>query len=105
MSLIDDLLKQSGLKYEELKVPEKEQLNVWVSEIQKSQLSVEKIRVYISSMREAVEKELTKHDLDSKQDLFLKARLRNYILLEAFLSTPQKAKEQVENLITSMIKK
>jgi hypothetical protein len=105
MSLIDDLLKQSGLKYEELKVPEKEQLNVWVNEIQKSQLSVEKIRVYISSMREAVEKELTKHDLDSKQDLFLKARLRNYILLEAFLSTPQKAKEQVENLITSMIKK
>ena len=104
MSLIDDLLKSSGLKYEELKVPEKEQLNVWVSEIQKSQLSVEKIRVYISSMREAVEKELTKHDLDSKQDIFLKARLRNYILLEAFLSTPQKAKEQVENLITSMIK-
>jgi len=103
MSLLDDLLEKSGLKYEQLKIPEKEQLNVWVNALQTSQLSVEKIREYITSMREAVEQELTKHNLDSKQDLYLKARLRNYMLLEAFLGTPEKARQQLENMISSMI--
>lgn len=103
MSLIDDLLEKSGLKYEELRIPEKEKLNEWVDALQTSQISIEKVRDYITSMREAVEQELTKYDLDSKQDLFLKARLRNYILLEVFLSSPQRTKEQLETMIASMV--
>ncbi len=102
--MIDELLEKFGLKYDDLNPLEKETLNSWSEALQKGQLSVEKIRNYIASMKQAVENEVTKTDLNSKQDLFLKARLRNYMLLEAFLSTPEKAKEQIENAIKGMIK-
>lgn len=100
--MIDKLLEKIGVKYEDLNPQEKETLNVWMEALQKGQLSVDKIRDYISSMKEAVEAELCKHEVEGKQDLFLKARLRNYMLLEAFLSTPEKAKAQIESAITGL---
>ena len=71
--------------------------------LQKGQVSVEKVKEYIVTMKEAVEAELAKSDLGSKQDLFLKARMRNYMLLDAFLATPEKAKQQIENAISGMV--
>jgi len=103
MSLIDEILEKAGLKYEDLNASEKETLFAWDEALAKGQLTVERVKEYLSSMREAVEQELCKHDLGSKQDLFLKARLRNYMLLEAFLSTPEKAKKQMENAVSSIV--
>ena len=102
---MDKLLEKAGLKYEDLSAVERETLNTWMEALQKGQLSVEKIKEYIVSMREAVEQELAKSDLGSKQDLFLKARLRNYMLLDSFLSTPERAKEQIENAIQGMVRR
>ena len=101
--MIDELLTKAGLKYEDLNAVERETLNTWMEALQKGQVSVEKVREYITSMKEAVEQELSKSDLGSKQDLFLKARLRNYMLLDAFLTTPERAKQQIENAISSMV--
>jgi hypothetical protein len=103
--MIDQLLERVGLKYEDLSVVEKETLNSWLEVLQKGHLSVKKVKEYINSMKEAVEKELTKSDLGSKQDLFLKARLRNYILLDSFLTTPEKAKEEIENIISGLVER
>jgi len=103
--MIDELLERVGLKYEDLSSIEKETLNTWMEALEKGQLNLEKIKEYVVSMKEAVEQELTKADLGSKQDLFLKARLRNYMLLDAFLSTPERAKQQIENSISSMVRK
>lgn len=100
--MIDELLQKIGLKYEDLNSAERETLNTWLEALNKSQLSLEGIKTYISSMREAVEQELTKTDHNSKQDLFLKARLRNYMLLEAFLSTPEKARKAVDRAIAGI---
>ena len=100
---MDKLLEKVGLKYDDLSAVERETLNTWMEALQKGQVSVEKIKEYITGMKEAVEQELTKHDLGSKQDLFLKARLRNYMLLEGFLSTPEKAKQQIENAISGIV--
>ena len=100
---IDDILKRTGLKYDDLSALEKETLNSWMEALQKGQLSIEKVREYIISMKEAVEQELTKSDLGSKQDIFLKARLRNYMLLDGFLSTPERAKQQIENSIPGIV--
>lgn len=103
--MIDTLLEKVGLKYEDLSLVEKETLNNWMEALQKGQLSVEKIKEYITDMREAVEQELAKSDLGSKQDLFLKARLRNYMLLDGFLTTPERAKQQIESAISSIVGK
>ncbi|KKR98919.1 MAG: hypothetical protein UU51_C0035G0009 [Microgenomates group bacterium GW2011_GWC1_41_20] len=102
MSIIDDLLSKAGLKYEELKPIEKETLNTWLQAFQQSELNVGVIKQYIATMRDAVEQELTKTGNTKDQDILLKARLRNYMLLEAFLSTPEKAKQQMENAIAGL---
>lgn len=101
--MIEQLLEKAGLKYEDLNPVEKETLNTWMETLQKGQLSIEKMKGYIAAMKQAVEQELTKSDVGTKQDMFLKARLRNYMLLDAFLTTPEKAQEQIENAISSMV--
>ena len=105
------MLKKIGLTYEDLNSAEKETLNTWIETLQKGQLSVEKIREYITSLREAVGNEISKEPTFIRIFIFkvenpnlirLQARLRNYILLEAFLSTPERAKEQIENIVQGM---
>jgi len=100
--MLDQLLEKFGLKYEELKPAEKETLNTWMSALEKGQIDLTKVRTYINAMKDGVEQELTKSDVGAKQDLFLKARLRNYMLLDAFLSTPERAKQQLENALMGM---
>lgn len=99
MNIVDAWLEKKGLKYEELKPAEREVYNSMLETLAKSELTPAKLRDHITAMREAVELELTKTDHNSTQDLFLKARLRNYILLEAFLSGPERAKKALENTL------
>ena len=101
--IIDDILKKYGLKYEDLNSLERETLNSWLEIVNKGQINVGKIKSYIIAMRDSVEQELTKTGHNSKQDMFLKARLRNYMLLEAFLSTPEKARQALERTIAGVV--
>lgn len=103
--MIDKLLEKFNLKYDDLNPFEKETLNTMLQAVQKGQISIPKLRDYISQMKYAVENELTKVDFGSKQDTFLKARLRNYMLLEAFLISPEKAQEQLEAALANMMPK
>lgn len=100
---IDTLLQKAGLKYEDLNSAERETLGVWMDSLNKSKVTLGTVRDYITKMKEAVERELTGTEHNSKQDLLLKARLRNYMLLDAFLISPEKAKEAIESAISGMI--
>jgi len=102
---MDKYLEKFGLKYEDLNPVERETLNAWMEALQKGQLSVEKIKEYVNTMKDAVGQELAKSDLGSKQDLFLKARMRNYMLLSGFLTTPEKAKKEMENALSGIVRK
>lgn len=91
---MDDFLKSLGfkLKYEELTKAERDQLYVWMDQMQKAVVTLEDVKGYIHTMRDSVENELTKVSNSKEEDYLLKARLRNYMLLEAFLSSPERAK-------------
>jgi len=102
---VDDILKKLNLKYEDLNSVEKETLHTWLEALTKNKLTLENVKTYIKAMKDGVEQELTDTKHNSKQDLFLKARLRNYLLLEAFLSTPDKAKEAIDRAMAGMVKK
>jgi len=105
--MIDEILSKLGLKYEDLDKPgyagEKKQLQIWLEAISNNKVTTESIKTYIHEMRSAVEMELTKPGLDPKNDLFLKARLRNYLLLEGMLTSPERAKAQLEQNLASMV--
>ena len=90
--MINQLLEKAGLKYEDLNRAERETLHSWIGQLSENKLTVTSIKTYIASMRDSVEQEITTTKNNSKQDLLLKARLRNYMLLEAFLASPEKAR-------------
>lgn len=73
--------------------------------VSEAQLTPEKLKDYILSMRNAVENELVREVLNTTQDIFLKARLRNYMLLESFLMSPEKAKKALEDSIAEILPK
>lgn len=101
--MLDDLLKKFGLKYEDLIEEERETINSWIGALEQNALTLEKVREFIRSMRDSVEDELTKTGFNSKQDLFLKARLRNYKLIEALLDSPEKAKKALERSLAGIV--
>lgn len=103
--MIDEILKRFNLKYEDLTVAEKDTLFSWAESLSKKNLTVEGIKTYIASMRDGVEVELAKTGFGSKEDTLLKGRLRNYMLLEAFLTSPEKAKQAIERALAGIANK
>ena len=118
-----EILSKFGINWEDLDKPgfegEKDTLNQWLKALETNQLTLENVKEYVKSLRENAELELTKQvetpqgflSLLSlliplvgiirkwyidKNQLETKARLRSYILIENFLSTPEKAKKAIE---------
>lgn len=100
--MISNLLEKFGLKHEELNVAERETLDNWLKVLSEKQLTVEGVKEYIRKMIDGVEMELVGSDIPKTKDLFLKARLRNYLLLAAFLESPDKAKKALENQLKNI---
>lgn len=97
----DKVLVELGLKYEDLTSAERDTLNSWMQALQSNQMTIESVKGYITSMRDAVEQELEKSDNPKELDILLKARLKNYRLLDAFLTSPEKAKTAIERSLAS----
>jgi hypothetical protein len=100
---INKLLERAGLKYQDLNRVERDTLDSWLEAWRKGNVTQTTIKDYVVTMRESVEQELSKTDHNTKQDIFLKARLRNYLLLEAFLATPERAQKQLEQAIQGLV--
>lgn len=120
MSIMNDILTRAGLKFEELRPDEQESLFQMMEIASKGQITIENAKSHIRSMREAVEKELTKYPegkvikiwfltirlgKDRDKDLMLKARLRNYVMFEEFLSRPERAKEMLDRMLAGLVNK
>lgn len=111
-NLTEEIEKKFGVTIDQLTPAEKETYFSMLEAVQKSQLTPEKLRDYITSMREAVAKELVNEPefirifiwkFENRKQIFLKARLLNYILLESFLQSPSAARNQLENMIGQMV--
>lgn len=111
MNVTSAIEEKFGLKIETLNALEKETYFKMLDTVQKAQMTPEKLKEYISTMREAVERELINEPelnyififpFPNRKQILLKARLQNYVLLEGFLNSPQKAKEQLENMVSNI---
>ncbi|MAG60125.1 hypothetical protein CMO96_05065 [Candidatus Woesebacteria bacterium] len=109
--MIDELEKKYGFKVENLNAEERESFFKMLEDVNKSRMGPEKLREYVISMREAVERELVNEPefirvfifkFDNRKQIFLKARLLNYLLLEAFLVSPERAKAQLEEALSNI---
>jgi|TARA_Y100000310_G_scaffold33937_1_gene32077 hypothetical protein len=112
MSITERIEEKFGIKVENFNKLEKATYFEMLNKVQKAQLSPDKWRDYIISMRESVERELIKEPefiriwifkFENRNQILLKARLQNYLLMESFLISPQKAQQQLEDMIEGML--
>lgn len=111
MSITSQIEEKLGLKIEGLSEAEKDTYLAMLDTVQKAQLTPQKLKDYVSSLRDIVAKELINEPefnyififkVFNRRQIFLKARLQNYIVLEAFLDSPNKAQEALEGMISNI---
>jgi hypothetical protein len=101
---VDELLESLGVTYDELTPDEKHIYSQWYSDLEKRELTMSDIKQYVSDLCDVVCNEMSVPNLTKNQDLYLKARLKNYVLFKAFLSTPERAKKALEQDIRGKIR-
>jgi hypothetical protein len=108
---MDNMLEKLNLKYEDLNSAERETYNQWLQSLSSNTLTVGSVRDYVQQMKDQVEAELVaftepKNLWDylfrRKKDVYLTARLRNYMLLLSFLTGPEKAKKALERSLSNI---
>ena len=93
----DRILKDQGLNYEDLTKAEQETYNK--ANFSSKTLSIGDIKNYISYMKNAVAMKLSDTLEGDLKNPVLKARLKNYILIEMFLTTPERTEEAFKEQI------
>jgi hypothetical protein len=100
--MLSQLLDKFGVKYEDLTTAEKDTLQEWTKALASKELTLVDVKDHIRSLIEAVERELATYNLKRDQDLFLKARLKNYLMISDFLTGPDKAKKYIEQSLQNI---
>ena len=103
---IDAFIHDLGIKdYDELSLDERETYRKMLEISESSKLSFDDVKNHIKSMRESVEFSLATEKLTKDQDIFYKARLKNYNLLEALFDRPEKARKMLNDYKMRVVKK
>jgi uncharacterized coiled-coil protein SlyX len=100
--MLSQLLDKFNIKYESLNTAEKDTLQEWSKALASKELTLADVKDHIRALIEGVERELATYNLNKDQDLFLKARLKNYLMLSDFLTGPDKAKKYIEQSIENI---
>ena len=116
--MIDELLAKFGLTWDDLDTPghggERDYLMSMVTALEQTPITIQTIKEHIAFNKDLIEQQLIDEPefnyififkIPNRKQILLKARLRNYLLLEALLSTPERAKKAIEAQLAGMIKK
>lgn len=99
---VQAFLKSLNLSVDQLKDKEIETLNSWLDDLKRNQLTIEKVKEYVGFLKSAVEEKVVKVENGKKEDMYLKARLEDLMLLSSFLTSHDRAKKALENRVKNM---
>lgn len=103
--MLSELLQKYNLKYEELNAAERDTIQTWMTTLATQQLSTDQVKEYIIQMKDSIEADLASFEepkglwnflFRKRIDIYRRARLKNYMLLLAFLTGPEKARKAIE---------
>ena len=96
----DELLDSMGIKsYDDLSPQEKDSY-FKLQEIQaKGAVTIEDVRFHVRLMKQEIEHLLTKTDNPKKLEDQYKARIKNYLLLEALLERPERTAFMIKQYV------
>lgn len=127
MGIIDEILQKIGIPYEDLTTAERETLMEWTKVLDSNQLDVGAVKQFVHQLKQSVQSELEKAKQETpatwlsalalfipfygllkkwyqdEHKLYLEARLRNLMMIEAFLIGPKKAREALDRAIAGIV--
>ena len=112
MSAVDKILQRVNLRYEDLNRTERETLESMNESLAKNQVTLDTWKEALTNMRDSVEIELIDEPefiyififrFVNRKQILLKARLKNYMLMLAFLDRPKKAQQAIDRAISGMV--
>ena len=103
-NILSLVLSKLGKKYETLSPVAKATYDRWETVLTGGPITLEKLQTFLTAEREALIKELAspQHELNSKEDSFLKARLNDVLIILALIESPQKAASMLESYLRKL---
>lgn len=92
---LDEAVEKLG-GWENLSKVEQETYEQHLKIIEGKPISIEDLKVFVRNMITGIERELVDTTENSKESRNLKARLKNFLVLEAFTMSPERAREALE---------
>lgn len=111
--MLNQLLDKYNLKYEELNPTERETLNNWLNNLSSRQITLQDVKDYVAQLISAVEREMAEVKESTsfwtflfnwKKDFYTKARLKNYLMLQDFLTSSDRAQKYIEQSLNNLKK-
>lgn len=100
---MDKILEEQGLNYEDLNPAERETYQRGNFELKK--LTTADVKEHVAYIKNSVALQLCDTPEGDPKNPVLKARLKNYIVMESFLTKPDKAEEAMKKQIEMRGKK
>lgn len=109
---LDDILEKRGLSYDKLTAEEKETYHQMSEALSRGDLTLSKVKEAVADMMASVIKDLVDEPeyvqvfifkVRNLKNLYLKARLKNYMLMDALLTSPEKAQKAIEQQLGAMV--
>jgi hypothetical protein len=109
--MLTPILEKFNIKFDDLNAAERNTYLQWQQSLANKTLSVALVKDYVEQMADGVQAELVgftepKSIWDflfrRRRQLYLTARLRNYMLLASFLAGPEKAQKALERSLNNI---
>ena len=103
--LIEKLLKKRGINdLNDLTDEEKAIYDEWEKVLSLSSLTLKDLEKFLNEQVPRLTKELIEPDISDKKNIYLKARIADFMAILAVIQKPKIAKKELENYIKSLIK-
>jgi hypothetical protein len=108
---LSQLLDKFNLQLEDLNSVERQTLVSWAEKLSNQKLTLDTVRESIPRLISALEAELSGLEppptfwawlFRSKRDIYLKARLKNLLMIQDFLTGPERAQRWVEQQLSNI---
>ena len=101
IDILTAVLRKLGKKYEELSPVAKSTYDRWEKILNAGPITILTFKEFMEGEKEALVKDLAspQYELNSKEDLFLRARLNDCLIILALLESPEKAAKMLEGYL------
>ena len=105
-NILTSVLKKLGKQYDQLSPIAKKTYDRWEEVLSTGPITIGKLKTFLTEEKEALIKDLASshYELDSKEDMFLKARLNDCLIILALMESPEKAASMLESYLTRFYK-